>query len=72
MLSLSSLSVASLSLISGIIITIISLGGINASSLTSYSFQMPGMMGTNMMGISEYDDHAGAASFCAACNKNDA
>ncbi|MGC2681802.1 MAG: plastocyanin/azurin family copper-binding protein [Candidatus Nitrosopolaris sp.] len=50
MLSLSSLSVASLSLISGIIITIISLGGINASSLTSYSFQMPGMMGTNMMG----------------------
>lgn len=50
MLSLSSLSVALLSLISGIIITIISLGGINASSLTSYSLQMPGMMGTqNMM-----------------------
>jgi hypothetical protein len=50
MLSLSSLSVALLSLISGIIITIISLGGINASSLTSYSLQMPGMMDTqNMM-----------------------
>jgi hypothetical protein len=50
MLSLSSLSVASLSLISGIIITITSLGGVNASSLTSYPFHIPGMMGTNMMG----------------------
>ena len=50
MLSLSSLSVASLSLISGIIIAITSLGGVNASSLTPYPFHIPGMMGTNMMG----------------------
>jgi hypothetical protein len=48
MRSLTSLSIASLSLVSGTII--ISLGGINASSLTSYSFQISGMMGTNMMG----------------------
>ena len=50
-MSLSSLSVAALSLVSGIIITIIMLGAVNASSLfTSYSFQGPGMMGTqNMM-----------------------
>src|SRR5215469_7158532 len=38
----------SLSLISGL--TIISLGCISASPLTSYSLQMPGMMGTNMTG----------------------
>ena len=72
MLLLSSLSVAPLSLISGIILTIISLGGINASSLTSYSFQMPGMMGTNTMGTQNMMTTEGRASFCAACNKNDA
>ena len=42
--------IASLSLVSGILIMITLLGGVNASSLTPYPFHIPGMMGTNMMG----------------------
>ena len=50
-LSSSLMSVVTLSILGGIIITVILLGGIISSSLfTSYSFQMPGMMGPNMMG----------------------
>ena len=60
----------SLSLISGTIITIISLGCISASPLISYSLLMPGMMGTNMTGAQNL--MTTQANFCGTCYKDDA